>query len=78
MECIIWESNKLNTGIIPDSSNTDYWVVVIEPEYTPVANDVCIVIEPAMYGFDPIEGGIPYPFGQDLNVKKWSSKIVSI
>jgi len=53
---IIWESNTFNIGSFPDTLNTD-WTIVIESEYTPVANDVCTVIEPAMYGFDPTEGG---------------------
>jgi len=54
---VIWESNTLNTGSFPDPSSTDDWAVVIESEYTPVANDICMAIEPAMYGLDPFEGG---------------------
>jgi hypothetical protein len=53
---VIWESNTLNIGSFPGNLNTD-WKIVNESEYTPVPNDICMAIEPAMYGFNPIEGG---------------------
>ena len=53
---LIWESNTINIGIPPDTLSGN-WFLVTESEYSLVPNDGCTAVEPAMYGFDPINGG---------------------